>query len=318
MDRRRRAGRCPAVALLLTVVVAGCGGAVASPAPSSSATNPAPSSPAPSATGSTPTSAITPSPSPTAAPISLYLRAWAQHASIGPINSFGNVPRVISDGQLLAVPLATGAAVPLFSAPERRSLSPAALETIVAEARNDGLLGTVTTFPCPPSGGEVIGGPGPDFLVIGLDGVIYQLSATCATARPSLAPGTPEPATWAAFQHFKALLADPSGWLGAEIGPAVIYDPDRLAVLVMPVEAGAPTPPANQLVSWPLAGPFTTFGAPFAGARCAVVSDADVAPLLAAVKPVGADTVFRDGTGALATLIVRPFMPGEPNPCSGF
>ena len=43
-----------------------------------------------------------------------------------------------------------------------------------------------------------------------------------------------------------------------------------------------------------------------------------VAPLLAAVKPIGADTVFRDGTGALATLIVRPFMPGEPDPCAGF
>jgi hypothetical protein len=272
-----------------------------------------------SPTGSTPTPATSPSPSPSTAASALYLRAWTQHASIGPINNFGNVPRVISDGQLLAVPLATGDEVPLFSAPERRSLSPAALETIVTEARNDGLLGTVTTFPCPPDpSGEVIGGAGPDFLVLGLDGVIYQLSATCATARPSLAPGTPEPGTWAAFQHFKALLADPSGWLGADVGPAVAYDPDRLAVLVVPVEAGAPTPPPNQSVTWPLPGPFATFGAPFAGARCAVVSDADVAPLLAAVKPVGADTVFRDDTGALATLIVRAFMPGEPNPCSGF
>lgn len=318
MERRRRAGRCPAVALLLTVVVAGCGGAAITPTPSPTATSPAPSSPAPSPTGSTPTPAATPAPSPSAAPISLYLRAWTRHASIGPINSFGNVPLVISGGQLLAVPLATGDGVPLFSAPERRSLSPAALETIVAEARNDGLLGPVTTFPCPPSGGEVIGGPGPDFLVLTVDGVTHELSATCATIRPSLAPGTPEPATWAAFEHFKALLADPSDWLGDAIGPAVAYDPDRLAVLVVPVEAGAPTPPPNQSVIWPLAAPLATFGAPFAEARCAVVSGTDVGALLAAVRPVGADTVFRDGAGVLATLIVRAFMPGEPDPCAGF
>ena len=304
--------------ILLTVVATGCAGAAITAAPSPTATIPVPSSPAASPTGSTPTPAITPSPSPSSAALNLYLRAWQQHASIGPINSFGNVPRVISEGQLLAVPLATGGEVPLFSAPERRSLSPVALETIVAEARTDGLLGTVTSFPCPPSGDEVIGGPGPDFLVLGLGGVIYQLSATCATVRPSLAPGTPEPGTWAAFQHFLALLADPSAWLGAEVGPAVPYDPDRLAVLVVPVEAGAPSPPPNQVVTWPLSTPFATFGAPFAGARCAVATDADVAPLLAAVKPVGAEAVFRDGTGALATLIVRAFMPGEPNPCAGF
>ena len=318
MERRRRAGRCPAVALLLTVVVAGCGGTAITPTPSPAATTPAPSSPAASPTGSAPSPAATPSPSPTAAPISLYLRAWSQHASIGPINSFANVPRVISDGQLLAVPLATGDGVPLFSAPERRSLSQAALETIVAEARNDGLLGTVTTFPCPPSGGEVIGGPGPDFLVLTVDGVTHELSATCATRRPSPAPGTPEPGTWAAFEHFKALLSDPSDWLGAEIGPAVVYDPDRLAALVVPVEAGAPTPPANQIVTWPLATAFAKFGAPFAGARCDVISGADEATLLPTVQPVSMDTVFRDGSGALATLIVRAFRPGEPDPCAGF
>ena len=317
MERRRRAGPRPVVVLLLTVVVAGCGGAVITPTPSPT-TTPASSSPAATSSAPAPTPATTASPSPSNAAVGLYLRSWAEHASIGPINSFGNVPRVISDGRLLAVPLATGDEVPLFTAPERRSLSSAALDTIVAEARNDGLLGAVTTFPCPPSGDEVIGGPGPDFLVLGVGGVIYELTATCATVRPSLAPGTPEPATWAAFQHFKALLEDPSAWLGDEIGPAVAYDPDQLAVLVVPVEAGTPSPDPNLVVGWPLAGPFGTFGAPFAGARCAVVEGSDVTALLAAVRPVGADTVFRDGTGALATLIVRAFMPGEPGPCTGF
>jgi hypothetical protein len=317
MRSTRRASLHQVGVLVLTIILSGCGGAAvtASPSPTAAPT----ASPSATPLGPSPTPTLTPSPSPSAVSISLYLRAWTTHASIGPINAFGNVPLVISDGQLLSVPLGMGDAVPLYTAPERRSLSAAALATIVAEARTDGLLGPVTSFACPPdpSGGEVIGGPGPDYLELSVDGVTHELIATCATVQPSVAPGTPEPGTWAAFKHFRALLSDPSGWLGTEIGPAVAYDPDQLAVLVIPVEAGAPTPAPNQVVAWPLAASFATFGVPFSGAHCAVVSGGDIATLLGAARTASLDTVFRDGRGVLAQLTVRPFMPGEPDPCAG-
>jgi hypothetical protein len=179
------------------------------------------------------------------------------------------------------------------------------------------LLGTVTSFVCPPDpgGGVIVGGPGPDYLVLIVDGVTHRLSASCANVQPSAAPGAPEPATWAAFAHFKTLLADPSSWLGDEIGPAIAYEPARLAVLVLPYESAAPTPAPSQVARWPLAQSFASFGVSFPGARCAVVSGADTARLLVAVKPALPDTVFRDARGALAQLVVRAFMPGEPDPC---
>jgi hypothetical protein len=294
------------------MVASGCGGTNVTPTPSSTPTT----APPPSATAAPTAGATTPSPSPAA--ISLYLRSWTRHASIGPVNSFGNVPLVIANGELLSVnDQGTAGPVPLFTSPQRRSVSQAALRTILAEAETDGLLGEATSFVCPPAenGGVVVGGPGPTFLELVVNGVTYELSATCESAQPSVTPGTPAPATWAAFRRFTTLLSDASSWLGAEIGPAVAYDPDRLAVLVIPVDPSPATPNPADVVPWPLAGRFDSFGVAYAWGRCAVVSGPHTAALLAAVRPASADTVFRDGRGALAQLIVRTFMPGEPDPC---
>lgn len=281
----RGSGRA-VVCLVLAIVASGCGGTSVTPTPSGA--------------------------------ISLYLRSWTAHASIGPVNSFGNVPLVISNGELLSVthPETAGPS-PLFTSTERRSVSQAALRTILAEAETDGLLGEATSFVCPPdeNGGVVVGGPGPEFLVLVVNGVTHELSATCEGAQPSVPPGTPVPGTWAAFRRFTTLLSDPSSWLGAEIGPSVAYDPDRMAVLVIPLGSSPATLDPAEVVPWPLAGRFASFGVPYAGNRCAVVSGPDAAALLAAVKPASADTVFRDGEGALAQLIVRTSMPGEPDPC---
>jgi hypothetical protein len=262
----------------------------------------------------------TASPSPTAAPITLYLRSWTENGSIGPVNSFGAVPIVISDGQLMTVRYtATGSPVPLYTAPERRSVSQAGLSTIMVEAGADGLLGTDTTFDCPPdeNGGDIIGGPGPRFLVLTVNGVTRELRAGCSTVEPTPALGTPQPATWAAFQRFRSLLADPASWLGSEIGPAVTYDPDKLAVLAVALDSTAPSPGPADVVRWPLATAFASFGVAFNGYRCAVVSGPDATALLAAVRPANTSTAFRDARGALAQLVVRAFMPGEPDPCAG-
>jgi hypothetical protein len=318
MTARRMAGHRASLrtGLVLLIIASGCGGAVVSPTPS-------PAQPTPPATATmtaapTPTTTPSPPPSPSTAAISLYLRSWTIHPSIGPVNNFANAPRVISGRELLAVTYrATDDRVPLYTAPERRSLSEAALTTIVAEARNDGLLGTNDTFVCPPdeNGGESVGGSGSDFLVLIVDRVASELTAACSSPRPSLAPGIPEPATWAAFQRFRTLLSDPSSWLGAEVGPPVAYDPDQLAVVVRPSDASAPKPNPADVVAWPLAGRFRSFGVSFAGERCAVVSGADAAALLTTVSSADADTAVRDGGGTFAQLIVRPLMPGEPDPC---
>ena len=47
-----------------------------------------------------------------------------------------------------------------------------------------------------------------------------------------------------------------------------------------------------------------------------MVPGADVTKLLPVVKVAYGTTAFRDGSGAFAEVIVRAFMPGEPDPCS--
>jgi hypothetical protein len=136
---------------------------------------------------------------------------------------------------------------PLYTGPTGRALSQAGLARIVAEARADGLLGQVTSFECPQavsSGvvGIVQGGAGPSFLVLIVNGVSHDLTASCYYVAPTTAPGTPAPGTYAAFQRFQKLLSDPSSWLGAEVGPETAYDPDRLAVLAIPFDTSAGTP----------------------------------------------------------------------------
>ena len=303
-------------ALAVTLFVSGCGGATATPTAGAGIT----STPGGSATA-TATPTATTAASPSAAVSGFYLRSWSI-APIGPEDSFGNVPVVISDGQLLTVkyPQFTDP-YPLYAPPVRRTVSGAGLTTILAEVQNDGLLGTVTSFVCPHGEDDpMMAGTATQHLVLIVGGVSHEVTASCPYEQPTPAPGIPAPATWAAFQHFVNLLSDPASWLGAEIGPASPYDPDRLAVLAVSIDSGGPdssaeTPNPVDVMPWPLATPFASFGVAAFGDRCAVVEGTDAATLLPVVKTAYGTTVFRDGSGAYAYLIVRVFMPGEPSPC---
>ncbi len=236
------------------------------------------------------------------------------------MNYFGYVPVVISDGQLMNVKhAATVSPFPLYTTPSRRAISQPGLAMIVAEARADGLLGPMTSFDCPDDKGLIVaGGAGPDYLEMVANGVRYELSSSCpdAGAIPTPTMGTSKSGTWAAFQRFRELLSNPSSWLGSEIGPAVVYDPDTLAVLALPVDPSAGTPSTSDVRPWPLATPFASFGVAYAEGRCAVVTGRDAAALLPVVKSAYVESVFRDADGALAALVVRVFMPGEPDPCA--
>jgi hypothetical protein len=226
---------------------------------------------------------------------------------------------VISDGLLLTVKYPPSAdPYPLYATPLRRTITEAGLITITAEAQNLGLLGTATSFVCPHGANDpMMAGTGTDHLVLIVKGVTHQLTASCPYQQPTPGAGTPTPATWAAFQRFKTMLSDPSAVLGANVSSETAYDPDKLAVLAMPSDNSGGTPNPANVVQWPLTPPFTMFGVGAFGDRCAVVSGSDATALLPVVKAAYESTVFRDRTGAFAAVIVRAFMPGEPDPCAG-
>lgn len=316
-----------AAAFAATLFASGCSEPTVTPtaSPAATATASATAAPTPTAGPSatavaspTPTAGGTATASPSSAVGGFYLRSWFV-APIGPESSFGNVPLVISGGQLLSVkypPVADS--YPLYAPPMRRTISQAGLTAIVAEAQHDGLLGSATSFVCPHGANDpMMAGTGADYLVLIVGGVTHEITASCPYEQPTPGPGSPAPATWAAFQHFKNLLSDPASWLGAEVGPETPYNPAQLAVLAVISDVSAETPNPADVVRWPLAMPFASFGIASFGDRCAVVAGSDAATLLPVVKAADATTEFRDGTGAFAELIVRVFMPGEPDPCHG-
>ena len=251
---------------------------------------------------------VTPSPTPAGA---FYLRYWSV-APLGPENTFGSAPVVISGGKLLSVvPRQVLDSDPLLVPATSRTITAAGLATIVAEAQSDGLLGATTTFVCPHAAdAPMMAGTATEHLVLTVNGATHSLTASCPYQEPPLGSGKPAAGTWAAFRHFKNLLADPAAWLKTAAGSATAYDPDRLAVLVEASGSGE----VPLVADWPLAS-FATFGVEFGGGRCAVVSGGDAATLLPVVKAATDATVFRDADGTVADVIVRAFLPGEPDPC---
>jgi hypothetical protein len=334
--RGRRGLVWAAVVVAVSLLVSACGSATATPtyspvaAPSTGlGATPTPGtaeSPASVATTETPTGATptaTTAATLTLAPTSLvngfYLRAWTV-APIGMANTFSVAPRVISDAKMLTVtyPPASGNP-PLYAPPSSRTISAAGLATIVAEAQSDGLLGKSTDFVCPHSADSgMIAGSGVDHLVLIVGGVSHEMSSSCPYPQPTPGTGKPAPATWAAFERFKELLADPSAWLGSAVGPATGYTPDSLAVLLTIHDPVAESFSPVNVTQWPLTTPLASFGIEVAGMRCGVVSGKDAATLLPVVKSAPGETMFRDGADSYADLVVRAFMPGEPSPCVGY
>jgi len=326
--RRGRLGAAVALVAAAALLVSACGGATATPttteapstAPSPTATptiEPSASveateteTAAPSATDMpTPVSpTATPSPTPAGA---FYLQYWSV-APLGPENTFGNAPVVISGGKLMSVVSRQVLdSDPLLVPATARTITAAGLATIVAEAQSDGLLGTKTSFECPHAAdAPMMAGTATEHLVLTVSGATHSLTASCPYQEPPLGSGKPAAGTWAAFRHFKNLLADPAGWLKTAAGTAVAYDPDRLAVLVEASGSGE----VPLVADWPLAK-FATFGVELGGGRCAVVSGGDAATLLPVVRAATDATVFRDADGTVADVIVRAFLPGEPDPC---
>lgn len=248
--------------------------------------------------------------------VAFYLRSW-NVAPVGPEEVFATAPVVISEGKLLTVKYPEESdTYPLLNPVVSQTISAEGIAKIVAEAQNDGLLGSATTFECPHDAStDPTVGSGTGHLALTVDGVAHEMTASCGFDQPTPGPGAPTPGTWAAFQRFADLLGDPATWLGTDLGPETPYNPDGLLILAMVLPDDAETP--TSVVDWPLA-PFASFGTPFdeSDSRCAVLHGADAATLLAVVTPLTQDAVFGDTGNDQRTLLVRASLPGEPSPCS--
>lgn len=283
------------LAILIAVpllVIAGCVGSGASPTASSDST----------ATSASPTSS---------APASgFYLRAW-QTQALAPQYVFGWLPAVtIADGEFIDGMVAVPAIYPgpLWTDPSARAISSAGIDAIVAEARQQGLLGTKSNFVDTPMPGAITG-----HIQMIIDGKTYDLVGDPQALTRCRC--IPDPGTSGSFAAFWQEIGGLSGWIPNELGQSSPYEPESLAVMALPpTEATSGITPSEA--PWPLATPFSSFGTALGNAsRCAVVTGADLATLEPVVKRSNQLTRFVDSSGAKMSLQVRVLVPREPSPC---
>ncbi len=255
---------------------------------------------------------------PSASPTGFYLRAWTTQA-LPPADAFAVASRLaIADGMVIDTAVAVPAIYPgpLLIEPLVRSISAHGIATIVAELRAQGLLVSRDFTP----GDGPLGGVTAHLELV-VDGTTYGL-----TGDPTSVPRcgatercVPDPGTPGAFTVFwQRLTSDLATWLGADLGPESRYDIERLAILTTnPIETFAPIEVGHE--AWPLAA-FATFGSPLAGGsgqRCGTIAGADVATLLPILRRSNQLTLFKDTAGIERSLVVRPLLPREPDPCAG-
>ena len=282
-------------AATLVIVLAACSGAAA---PSGSPR---------------PTGSPTASPAPSGVVQGTVFRAWTTQA-LPPAATFSwGSTAVISDGQLIVSgPIPMIYPGPLMPNLIQRSITPAGVDRIFAAAHAAGLLAGPTDL----TGGIAPGGMTAHLLFL-LDGQEREVlgdpnKVMMCIAAPCVPPaGSPE-----AFGQFWSQVSDVAAIAGDELGPEQRYEPTRLAVLVTdPPKDDSGLKPG--LAQWPLTTPLREFGTAFGGGtdRCGVVEGADLALLLPAAQEANALTQWTDGTTGGRVLVVRPLVPGEPDPC---
>jgi hypothetical protein len=240
-----------------------------------------------------------------------YLRAWRTQA-LAPQYTFTWLPvATVSGGQFIDGMVAVPAIYPgpLWVGPSVRTITQKGIDTIVAEARQLGLLGSKSDFTGTPRPGAAVG-----HIQLVFDGKTYDL-----TGNPDspIVASTPSPGTGGAFDAFWQKATSLAMWIPDELGPSSPYEPARLAVLALP-PTDATSGIAPREVPWPLATPFAAFGSAMGNdaSRCAVVAGADLATLLPVVRQSNQLTRFVDSAGVKDSLLVRVMVPDEPSPCA--
>jgi hypothetical protein len=275
-------------ALLVAVVLAGCGGSAQSPSPAPSDGHP---------------------------PGGFLLRATTTQA-LPPESRFGWFPTVAITGDRVLVLQGAVPAIypgPLLAPLFGRLISDAGYGRIVERAMAFGLLTGNGDF-TPP---DVAPGQALGKIEIVVDGTMRVLVGDpsrvimCIQAPCDPAPGTPE-----AFGSFWQALSDLPSWLGADLGPEAPYVAQAVALLIEPPVVGDADIPA-RVSPWPLGGPLADVGRPIGGGqlpRCATIRGDDAQTLLAAFANATQLTNWADaGTDppSAVFLQVRPLLPGE-------
>jgi len=251
------------------------------------------------------------SPSPSAPTTGFALRAWISQA-LPPVGAFRTAgPHLTIEGGRLIVhgPQMAIYPGPLLPNLQQRPLSQAAIDAIVAAARAAGLLDGPTDL----TGGLKPGAQTAHLLFV-IDGVEREVlgdptrQIVCVTTPCDGGPGTPE-----AFGQFWARIHDIGAWLGTELGPETPYIADRFAVLLVEPVEDASLPPS--FAPWPLEVPMAQFGVVLADARCGVIEGDSLKAALAAFGAANELTRWTDSTDAVFAAVVRPLLPGEPDPC---
>jgi hypothetical protein len=302
-----------ALALLVSIALAGCSTAGFSPIPTAS---PSPSgstvpSADPALCGSAPAdlspgaSSACASPAPSASTTGFYLRTW-QSQALAPQYTFGWTPSVtISGGQLVSGLVAVPAIYPgpIYIGPTSRTISDKGVAAIIAEAQKGGLLDGKTNYGQGIAPGSIVVHIR---LVVGGIAHDYSGPAQASDAQPG-----------AAFSSFWQRLHSLDSWLALELGKQEPYVPTAIAVMTKPVAEPQDgfTP---QKTAWPLESTFAAFGIAYgdAGSRCGTVTGADLAKLLPILKVSNQLTRFHDTAGVEKSLQVRVLFPGENSPCA--
>jgi hypothetical protein len=291
--------RRAAALLVAGAVVAGC---VTS---GTSGTSPAAGSASPAASPAV----VTPAGSSSA--VGFYLRAW-QSQALAPQYTFGGLPAAtISGGKyidgLVAIPMIYPG--PIYIGLSEQPISAAGIDKIVAEARQDGLLGDKSDFIETPMPGSITA-----HIQLVVDGVTHELTGPMPSnaGETSVTPGST-----AAFLSFWNRIGELGVWLGTDLGESTPYTPTSIAIMLTPpADASAGIAPTEK--PWPLTTAFAAFGSPSGGAgyRCATVTGADLATLLPAVQAANALTVFVDSANAKMSAKVEVLVPGDAGPCA--
>ena len=251
-------------------------------------------------------------PSPSAPTPGFALRAWISQA-LPPVGAFRTAgPHLTIDHGRLIVHGPEMAIYPgrLLPNLQQRPLSQAGIDALIAAARAAGLLDGPTDL----TGGLPPGAQTAHLRFV-IDGVEREIlgdptrQIVCVTTPCDGGPGTPE-----GFGQFWARIQDVGAWLGTELGPETPYIADRFAVLLVEPVDDASLPPS--FARWPLEVPMKQFGVALAGARCGVIEGDNLKAALAAFDAANELTRWTDDTDAVFGAIVRPLLPGEPDPCS--
>ena len=157
-----------------------------------------------------------------------YLQAW-QTQALAPQYTFGWLPPVtVAGGQYIdgrvAIPMIYPG--PIYVGLSARTISPAGIAAIVAEARTDGLLGGKSDFSGNPAPGSILA-----HVRLVVDGVTYDLTGQLPTNATVVATS---PGTAVAFAAFWIRIGTDRYLARRELGESGPYQPADLAVLVTP------------------------------------------------------------------------------------